>query len=227
MPSEVATGGPASNRPAIRPTAATGGPALDPASGDPTTDDSATDGRPLGPLTPTGRVILGLIASGKQTGYDMKQLVDKATRHFWAASYGQIYPELRRLEQEGLVRGRPEPSGGRARTVYELTERGEQALRGWLSSDGELLYEIRDEGLLKLFFSETAPETKLETVRAMRALYESKRAQLQAIEANAKGMPQGPRLTLELGLGLTGWLIDWCESTERRLMSQTANDSEE
>ena len=57
------------------------------------------------PLTPTGRVILGMIALGRQTGYDIKQLVDKSTRHFWSASYGQIYPELRRLEEQGLIRG--------------------------------------------------------------------------------------------------------------------------
>src|SRR3954449_11307338 len=79
-------------------------------------------------LSPTGRVILGLIAFGKRTGYDIKTFVDKTTRYFWAASYGQIYPELKRLEDQGLVRGRPEPSGGRARTVYELTEGGGGAL---------------------------------------------------------------------------------------------------
>src|SRR5438105_15814443 len=89
-------------------------------------------------LTPTGRVILGMIALGKRTGYDIKQLVDKSTRHFWAASYGQIYPELRRLEDQGLVRGRPEPSGGRARTVFELTDAGQRALVEWLASDGQL-----------------------------------------------------------------------------------------
>src|SRR5438067_10143487 len=104
-------------------------------------------------LTATGRVILGMIAFGKQTGYDIKQLVDKSTRHFWAASYGQIYPELRRLEQQGLIRGRPEPTGDRARKVYELTEAGVDALRDWLSSGEEPLYEVRDEGLLKMFFS--------------------------------------------------------------------------
>ena len=67
-------------------------------------------------LSPTGSVILGMLALGKQTGYDIKQFVDKSTRHFWAASYGQIYPELKRLEEQGLVRGRPEPTGGRSRT---------------------------------------------------------------------------------------------------------------
>src|SRR2546430_16702150 len=90
-------------------------------------------------LTPTGRVILGLIAFGRRTGYDIKTFVDKTTRYFWAASYGQIYPELKRLEDQGLVRGRPEPSGARARTVYELTDAGTAALEHWPASDDEQL----------------------------------------------------------------------------------------
>src|SRR6201997_4319112 len=106
------------------------------------------------PLTPTGRVILGRIALGRQTGYDIKQFVDKSTRHFWAASYGQIYPELKRLEDQGLIRGRQEPTGGRSRTVYDLTEAGKDALHGWLRSDAEPVDELRDEGMLKLFFSD-------------------------------------------------------------------------
>src|SRR2546423_2491951 len=96
--------------------------------------DPHLDGVLIPGLSPTGRVILGMIASGKQTGYDIKQLVDKSTRHFWAASYGQIYPELRKLEEQGLVRGTSEPSGGRARTVYELTSAGHAALERWLTS---------------------------------------------------------------------------------------------
>src|ERR1700745_1136680 len=86
-------------------------------------------------LSPTGRVILGMIAFGKRTGYDIKTFVDKTTRYFWAASYGQIDPELKRLEDQALVQGRHEPSGGRARTVYELTEAGTAALERWLESD--------------------------------------------------------------------------------------------
>src|SRR2546423_15556211 len=92
-------------------------------------------------LTPTGRVILGMIAFGRESGYEIKQLVDRSTRHFWAASYGQIYPELRRLEQQGLVTSRSEPSGARARTVYQLTESGRDALRHWLGSHAERPYQ--------------------------------------------------------------------------------------
>ena len=191
------------------------GAAAVPGSSDaPVTDPSA------GALTPTGRVILGMIALGKQTGYDIKQLVDKSTRHFWAASYGQIYPELRRLQDQGLIEGREEPSGARARTVYILTKAGRAALRGWLASDAELVYELRDEGMLKLFFSDIAPELRLEQIRAMRALYERKLAQLRAVEAHAAEMPAGPGLTLQLGLEVTGRMIAWCGATERRLAEE-------
>ncbi len=187
--------------------------ALDPATG-PATDSSpgAQD------LSPTGRVILGMLGLGLRTGYDIKQLVDNSTRLFWAASYGQIYPELRRLEDQGLVLGRPEPTGGRPRMVYEPTETGLAALRGWLESDAEPGYELRDEGMLKLFFSDVGdPDRRLEIVRAMRRRHELKRAQLAALEAKAATMRPGPALTLELGVSMTEFMIEWCEETERRL----------
>jgi DNA-binding PadR family transcriptional regulator len=168
-------------------------------------------------LSPTARVILGMIAFGKRTGYDIKAFVDKSTRHFWAASYGQIYPELRRLQQQGLVLGRPEPTGGRARTVYELTDAGLAALKDWLRDGGEPLYELRDEGMLKLFFSDVAPELRMELVRAMRTRQERKLTQLRAIEDHAKQGPPGPFLTLRLGLAQTNAFIDWCTETEREL----------
>ena len=167
--------------------------------------------------TPTGRVILGMLSLGKSTGYDIKQFVDKSTRHFWAASYGQIYPELRRLQDSGLIVGRDEPTGGRARTVYELTEAGRAALDSWLCSTEVPLYELRDEGMLKLFFSDALPERRIENIRRMRERHELKLAQLKAIESYANQRPHGPRMTLELGIGFTEWFIDWCEQAERRL----------
>ena len=175
-------------------------------------------------LSPTGRVILGLIAFGRRTGYDIKTFVDKTTRHFWAASYGQIYPELKRLEDRGLVRGRPEPSGGRARTVYDLTDAGRAALEGWLASDDEHLYELRDEGMLKLFFSDSLPERRIDIVRAMRTREERALAHLRSIEPHAANGPVGSYLTLQMGIGLTEWTIKWCEETERQLAAETEQE---
>jgi PadR family transcriptional regulator AphA len=173
-------------------------------------------------LTPTGRVILGMIALGRQTGYDIKQLVDKSTRHFWAASYGQIYPELRRLEEQGLIQGQSDPRGGRARTVYELTPAGATALSEWLEAGGEPTFEVRDEGMLKLFFSGlTSPGQRIENLRAMREIHRRTLAQLELLAAKAGHMTTGPGLTLELGLGLHKWMADWCDEAERRLVEDT------
>ncbi|HEY1593466.1 MAG TPA: PadR family transcriptional regulator [Solirubrobacteraceae bacterium] len=178
------------------------------------------------PLTPTGRVILGMVALGKRTGYDIKQLVDRSVRFFWAASYGQIYPELRRLEEQGLISGRPEPSGGRARTVYELTDAGRHALQDWLAGEIGVHWELRDEGMLKLFFSDfTDPEQRLQNVRAMREGNERKLAQLQTLQSGGGPVHAGPAMTLELGLGMTQWLIDWCRNAEARLEAAAKEDA--
>ncbi len=163
------------------------------------------------------KVILGMIDFGKCTGYDIKQFVDKTIRFFLAASYGQIYPELKRLEQQGLIAGTADPAGGRARTVYELTPSGRDALEAWLASDAELLYELRDEGMLKLFFSGSLPAARIENLARMRAAGERKLEQLRAIEPHAAKGPSGPRMTLDLGITLTQCVIDWCAAAERRL----------
>jgi DNA-binding PadR family transcriptional regulator len=168
-----------------------------------------------------------MIALGSQTGYDIKQLVDKSTRHFWAASYGQIYPELRRLEEQGLVRGASDPRGGRARTVYELTAAGEEALHGWLDPAPDPMFEVRDEGMLKLFFSDIGtPEQRIENLRAMREAHKRTVAQLEELDANAEHMGTGPRMTLELGLGLHRWILDWCDAAERRLQDKGKHDAD-
>lgn len=180
------------------------------------------------PLTPTARVILGMIALGNQTGYDIKQLVDKSTRHFWAASYGQIYPELRRLEEQGLISGQPEPRGGRARTVYSLTPAGEAAFADWLDdADDDIPFEVRAEGMLKLFFSDAAtPEQRIRNLRAMRDAHRRTLAQLESLHRGSDEMPAGPQLTLELGIGLHRFIVEWCDAAERRLTVEASGNAD-
>ncbi len=103
-------------------------------------------------LSATAKVILGMLAARPRSGYEIKQLVDHSARFFWAASYGQIYPELKRLEDAGLVAGSDASQGARQRTVYKLTAKGRRAAREWINSKPEV-FELRDEGLLELFFA--------------------------------------------------------------------------
>jgi DNA-binding PadR family transcriptional regulator len=171
-------------------------------------------------LSPTAYVILGMVLKEARSGYEIKGLVDGSTRFFWAASYGQIYPELKRLSEAGLVQGIDSPTGGRKRTVYEITADGEEELRAWLRQPPET-FEMREEGLLKLFFADVLPrEEAAEILRAMRAHRLAVRDQLRAMEpmAEEKGDPF-PLMVLRGGVEFTEWFADWCERMEAQILN--------
>src|SRR5436190_9562491 len=124
-------------------------------------------------LSPTAYVILGMVRLGRATGYEIKQLVDVSTRFFWAASYGQIYPELKRLEEMGLIEGTDASTGGRRRRTYSLSAAGEEALHDWLVSSSDLVYEVRDEGLLRFFFADVMTNAEaIDLLRRMRSRHQ-------------------------------------------------------
>lgn len=173
-------------------------------------------------LSPTAYVILGMVRKEPRSGYEIKAIVDNTTRFFWAASYGQIYPELRRLAEAGLIVGSDSPTGGRRRTVYEITADGEEELRAWLRQPPQT-YEMREEGLLKLFFAEALPPGEaVAIVRAMRAHRLEVNAQLRSIEAlkTEHGVEDPyPMIVLRGGIEFTQWFADWCERMEEKILA--------
>ena len=179
-------------------------------------------------LSKTAYVILGMLRLGRRTGYEIKALVDVSTRFFWAASYGQIYPELARLEELGLIEGKREPRDGRNRKAYELTSAGDRALRDWLTSAAPLHRELRDEGVLKLFFSDAVSSADaIAGLRRMRDEYAQVTDELRAIEPAAReardsGGHRFPMLTLEWGIAYHEFLAELCERMERRIVSESA-----
>ena len=60
-----------------------------------------------------GYAILGLLADGPQTGYDLTRRMERPVGFYWTARHSQIYPELARLEAAGLVRHRSSTGRGR------------------------------------------------------------------------------------------------------------------
>src|SRR5262245_8424986 len=155
-------------------------------------------------------VILGLLSIGPRSGYDIKATVDRSTRFFWAASYGQIYPELRRLEQEGLIEGEAAPTGGRARRVYRLTAAGSQALEDWLVSRGELTLELRDESLLRLFFADALRlEDALQLLEGRRRGHQQMLEALRAIDNRPGVDPPFVDLVLQWGIAFNEWGVKW------------------
>jgi DNA-binding PadR family transcriptional regulator len=168
-------------------------------------------------LSNTAYVILGMLGLGAQTGYDVKRIVDQSTRFFWAASYGQIYPELRRLEKSGLVEGTSSPTGARKRKEYRLTEAGQSELVRWLATPASMP-ELRDENLLKLFFSDALPlEHALEQLRLRRIGHEQFLAFLREIDARPGEDTPFVDLVLRYGIAYAEFNVAWCEQQEARL----------
>lgn len=177
------------------------------------------------PSSSIRHVILGMLGRGPRSGYDIKQLVDRSTRFFWAASFGQIYPELRRLEVEGLIERHEEPDpDARGRTVYRLTARGREELERWLAEPAaELRY--RDEWLLKIFFSEPGPQA-LRHLHDMAAERQRAADELRSIrELAGSGPARLPADVLEYGISLHEWVAAWARRLASELTSTPAAPS--
>ncbi len=87
-------------------------------------------------ISPTGSVLLGMLSGGDQlSGYDIKKWFNWSTRFFYPSpAFSQIYSELKRLEQQDLVRSRVE-EGTRNRRVYTITDAGRAAVIDWVNND--------------------------------------------------------------------------------------------
>ena len=183
-------------------------------------------------LSATGKVILGMLAARPRSGYEIKQLVDRSARFFWSASYGQIYPELKKLEKAGLISGDDSSTGARPRTTFRLTAEGKRAAREWIGKPPEIL-ETRDEGLLKLFFAGAIePRRAAEIARERAAASRAKAAQLRTIweAVDQTGQPEGPEAdpdigsltVLRYGIEMSEWTADWFERAAEDLERATS-----
>lgn len=180
-------------------------------------------------LSPTAYVILGMVSRDARSGYEIKALVDETTRFFWAASYGQIYPELKRLAEAGLIEGADAPRGERKRTVYRITPEGEAALKEWLRQ-APATYEMREEGLLKLFFAGVLPPAEAADILRWMGEHRAGLAErLRALEPLAleeeKLEDPYPLMVLRAGIEFNEWFAGWCERMEESLR-QPAREKE-
>jgi PadR family transcriptional regulator, regulatory protein AphA len=160
-------------------------------------------------------VVLGMVSLGARSGYQIKQDVERSIRFFWTISQAQIYPSLQRLEADGLISGQEQPSGRRRRRVFQITDAGRAALRAWLADTEPIPFELRDVGLLKLFFADASPPADAsQLLEAVRLRSQQRIRTLAAIrpaaaDVNAQGNPY-PLLTLEMGIAFHQAMADVC-----------------
>jgi DNA-binding PadR family transcriptional regulator len=167
--------------------------------------------------TTTAEALLGMLSLCPMTGYELRQRIEGSIGNFWSESYGQIYPTLKRLEQEGFVSvAEGERAGSK---VYALTASGHERLRAWLGVMPRPQVE-RNELLLKLFFGNLQPVEQVREQVAERrrvevadlARYEAIEREISRVHANDAALPFW-LITVRYGMAQTKSLIGWCEET--------------
>lgn len=187
-------------------------------------------------LTPTSYLVLGLLArEGPSTPYELERHVRATLGNFWSFPHTLLYSEPPRLATFGLVDEVRETSG-RRRRVFATTTAGEAALRAWLDRPSIEPTELRDPGLLQLFFADLAPaESRLRLAEQQLAIHEAKLAayhQDQRLEARPRTFDRGQRTvehwrgeTLPMGVAYEGGAVRFWAEVAAKARAALADDA--
>lgn len=99
--------------------------------------------------------ILGLLNRHPMTGYELTKLFNFELAEFWYTNHSQIYPELKKLHEEGLVEYDIEISGEILETKrYSITDKGVKQFIQWLHKDEKLPRTPKQPFRLRMYFSD-------------------------------------------------------------------------
>jgi DNA-binding PadR family transcriptional regulator len=169
-----------------------------------------------------GYAILGLLAREPMSGYRISAGLRRPIGYYWDARHSQVYPELARLEEGGLVTARTSAGRGpRPNKRYSISARGRRALARWVILPASPR-PPRDELLLKCFSLWLAdPEAAAALIRAQEALHAERLAEYRRMLRQMRA-EEGPKLldpsepafgnhaTLRRGIGYERELVAWC-----------------
>jgi len=79
-------------------------------------------------------IALGMVLDEALTGYDIKKEIEAGVGNFYTASYGSLYPALKKLTDKGYLRMTEQSHGHKLKKYYEATKLGKSAFLEWLSS---------------------------------------------------------------------------------------------
>lgn len=103
-------------------------------------------------------VIEGLLMQNDMSGYDMKQNIDSVK--YFNASYGSIYPTLKKMETEGLITSKEIVEGGKYKKIYSINDEGREKFLEWLQKPIDII-RSDNEHLVKMSFYKYLPKEKL------------------------------------------------------------------
>ena len=185
-------------------------------------------------LSSTSYLVLGLLArEGPSTPYDLEQHVQATLGNFWSFPHTLLYSEPARLATLGLA-SEVRETEGRRRRVFAITPAGMSTLSSWLDRPSDARTELRDPGLLQLFFADLASaEARLRLAEQQLAIHQAKLAAYREDELQER-RPDPPQRgqrtvehwrgeTLPMGLRYEGAAVDfWTDVVAKAARAEQA-----
>lgn len=161
----------------------------------------------------TEYILLGFLMERNMTGYDMKQHMSISTSYFVDASFGSIYPALKRLEKKEFVEVKESIENGKLKKIYAINEKGKQEFLKWLASPILMSRTDSSAPLAKIFFFRYLPrEQALALTKQCIQDLENYKKSLLELRSRIEGKADAFELcTLDYGLESYDFAIHWCE----------------
>ncbi|MGD8192314.1 helix-turn-helix transcriptional regulator [Brevibacillus ginsengisoli] len=166
-------------------------------------------------------IILGFLNYGEMSGYDIKQAFSNHIGFFYDASYGAIYPALRKMEQEGYVTKREIVQSGKPNKIlYNITEEGKQLFLTEINTPIQLPM-LRSDLLVKIFFGSLRSKDELETLFDNSITFEKQHFEQmeKRFTEQGEGLDDYQRMCWELSLHLIDSTRDFMETNRDRILN--------
>lgn len=161
-------------------------------------------------------IILGYLMNGEMSGYDLKRWMSHCTSNFFDASFGSIYPALKRLEVKGFINSREIVEGGKLKKLYSIDDKGKADFFNWLETPIAFA-KTRQDHLVKVFFYDQLPKEKAvanlkELVKQVEPILKHLENHKNNVEAKYDANQYFFQFsTIVYGIGYYQFVIEWCK----------------
>jgi PadR family transcriptional regulator, regulatory protein AphA len=171
--------------------------------------------------------LLGLLADGPASGYDLLKVFDRSLAFVWPATQSQLYGELNRLADDGFITGAKE--GPRGRKDYTITETGRTELERWIT-EVEPDRVRRNDAMLRVFFLGTVGRAQAKAyLEREAAVHESLEQLLQTITRDTdwetSDFNRYGHLVIESGMRYAHAQAEWARWAAGRVDELDAHDA--
>lgn len=163
-------------------------------------------------------VILGFLVENPMSGYDIKQMMENSVSYFFEASYGAIYPALKRMEKDMLIEKEVVQQEGKPnKNLFVITSKGKEVFRTYMESPLNPTL-IRSDLLIRIFFGQyTTPDKIVTWLNIEKEKAQAQLDNLTLIDEKYPDMERHKKMTLLYGIDEAKFTLEWIEKELRQL----------